>query len=113
IARLMLSAGICCALASATALRSRGLPSTSPPPMRAAVVISLISLVKILPRTASLAPFFRLIVAHLEWPLIRPPIAKLGITHKAPMAFLGPPQSCCFSPVLGGGGVLRPRRQVR
>lgn len=34
-------------------------------------MISLISLVKSCPRFASSAPFFRLIVAHLEWPLIR------------------------------------------
>ena len=69
-ARLMVSAGIDSPLASLTALRSRGLPSMSPPPIRAATVISLISLVKSLPRLASSAPFFRLIVAHLEWPLM-------------------------------------------
>src|SRR5271166_65493 len=66
----MVSAGIDSPLASLTALRSLGLPSMSPPPMRAATVISLISLVKSLPRLASSAPFFRLIVAHLEWPLM-------------------------------------------
>ena len=54
----------------AIALRRRGLPSGSPPPMRAAVVTSRISFVKTLPRAASIAPFFRLIVAHFEWPLM-------------------------------------------
>src|SRR5229473_2682763 len=67
-ARLMLSAGMFSALAAATAVRSRGLPSTSPPPPLAAMVISLIRRVNILPRLASSAPFLCLIVAHFEWP---------------------------------------------
>src|SRR5215469_12022083 len=66
-ARLMLSAGMFSALAAAMAVRSRGLPSGSPP-LLAAMVISLIRRVKILPRFASSAPFLCLIVAHLEWP---------------------------------------------
>src|SRR5579875_4232041 len=67
-ARLMLSAGMFSAFAAATAVRRRGFASGSPPPDRAAIVISLISRVKILPRFASSAPFLCLIVAHLEWP---------------------------------------------
>src|SRR5258707_4696071 len=67
-ARLMLSAGMFSALAAATAPRNRGLPSTSPPPLLAAMVISLIRRVNILPRLASSAPFLCLIVAHFEWP---------------------------------------------
>src|SRR3954453_7043735 len=57
------------------ALRRRGLPVGSPPPMRAATVSSLMSLVKSLPRFASSAPFLCLIVAHFECPLIsaKPP----------------------------------------
>src|SRR3954469_11697389 len=70
-ARLMVSLGIDPALASDTALRRRGLPDRSPPPMRAATVSSLMSLVKSLPRLASRAPFLCLIVAHFEWPLMR------------------------------------------
>src|SRR5262249_23432367 len=66
--RLMLSAGMLTALASSIALRSRGLPPGSPPPSRAAIVISLMSLVKRRPRLASAAPFLCLIVAHLLWP---------------------------------------------
>src|ERR1700756_3798330 len=64
----MLSAGMFSALAAAIAPRRRGLVSGSPPPPLAAMVISLISRVKILPRLASSAPFLCLIVAHLEWP---------------------------------------------
>src|SRR5215510_12096951 len=67
-ARLMLSAGMLEALALSTAVRRRGLLPGSPPPMRAAIVISRISLVKSLPRLASSAPFLCLIVAHLECP---------------------------------------------
>src|SRR5271165_1990768 len=66
-ARLMLSAGMFSALAAATAPRSRGFFSGSPP-LLAAMVISFISRVKILPRLASSAPFLCLMVAHLEWP---------------------------------------------
>src|SRR5580704_16623558 len=68
IARLMFSCGIFSALAARIAVRSRGLPSGSPPPPLAAIVVSLIRRVKILPRLASSAPFLCLIVAHLEWP---------------------------------------------
>jgi hypothetical protein len=60
--------GIFSALAVAMAERSLGFASGSPPPILAATVISLISLVKILPRLASIAPFFLLMVLHLECP---------------------------------------------
>src|SRR3954466_8151045 len=69
-ARLMLSEGIFSAFAAATAVRRRGFFSTSPPDL-AAMVISLIRRVKILPRLASSAPFLCLIVAHLLSPDIR------------------------------------------
>src|SRR5271169_772539 len=64
----MLSAGMFSALAARMAPRKRGLLSGSPPPFLAAMLISLIRRVKILPRLASSAPFLCLIVAHLEWP---------------------------------------------
>src|ERR1700752_5445161 len=64
----MLSLGMLAARAVSAAVRRRGLALTSPPPMRAATVISLISLVKILPRFASFAPFLCLIELHFEWP---------------------------------------------
>src|SRR5512135_2083215 len=66
-ARLMLSAGMFSALAAAMAVRRRGFLSASPP-LLAAMAISLIKRVKILPRLASSAPFLCLMVAHLEWP---------------------------------------------
>src|ERR1700727_1306883 len=71
-ARLMLSAGMFSALAAATAVRRRGFFSTSPL-LLAAMLISLIRRVKILPRLASSAPFLCLIVAHFEWPDMREP----------------------------------------
>src|ERR1043165_3672704 len=73
IARLMLSAGMFSAFAATMAPRRRGLESGSPPPFLAAMLISLMRRVKILPRLASSAPFLCLIVAHLEWPdMVRP-----------------------------------------
>src|SRR3990172_7788968 len=56
------------ALASAMALRRRGFPTASPPPERAATVISLINLVNSLPRLSSSAPFLCLIECHFECP---------------------------------------------
>src|SRR5207247_9639619 len=56
-----------------TAVRSRGLASMSPPPWRAAIVISLMYFENSLPRAWSVAAFLRLIVAHFEWPDMVPP----------------------------------------
>ena len=50
---------------SPTARRSRGLKSSSPPPWRAATVISRMSFENIWPRFWSFAAFFRLILDHL------------------------------------------------
>src|SRR5436305_1916400 len=98
-ARLMLSCGMFSALAAAIAPRRRGLPSGSPPPPFAAMVISLIRRVNILPRLASSAPFLCLIVAHFEWPDMgtsvslempaqtRPP---LRVYHRAHCVYPGP-----------------------
>src|ERR1700730_14638379 len=58
-------------LASVTAARRRGLPLISPPPERAATVISLIRRVKSFPRFASVAPFLCLMVLHRLWPDMR------------------------------------------
>jgi hypothetical protein len=65
-ARLSVSAGRLTALASSIAALSRMLPLGSPPPARAAVVISRISLEKSFPRCWSFFAFLRLICAHLE-----------------------------------------------
>src|SRR5258708_1999737 len=71
-ARLMLSAGMFSDFAARIAVRSRGFISGSPPDF-AAIAISLIRRVKILPRLASSAPFLCLIVAHFECPDIAIP----------------------------------------
>ncbi len=49
-------------------IRRRGFEFGSPPPTRAAIVISRITLVNARPRLASVAAFLCLIVAHLECP---------------------------------------------
>src|SRR5438477_298720 len=67
-ARSMLSAGMLFWRAVVTAVRSRGFALRSPPPRRAATVISLMNLVNCLPRRASLSAFLCLIELHLEWP---------------------------------------------
>src|SRR5437899_1218754 len=67
-ARSMFSLGMFSFLAAATAVRRRGFAIASPPPTRAAIVISRISLVKTRPRLASVAAFLCLMVAHLECP---------------------------------------------
>src|ERR1700721_953943 len=67
-ARLILSAGMLAALASGTALRRRGFMSGSPPPPRAAIMISLMMRVNAFPRLASVAAFLCLMVAHFECP---------------------------------------------
>src|SRR5258708_22631112 len=84
-ARLILSAGMFSALPAARGPRRRGLPSTSPPPAFAAMVISLIRRVKILPRLASSAPFLCLIVAHFEWPdMVRTSTLKFFVAAENP-----------------------------
>src|SRR5690349_3380150 len=69
-ARSMLSLGTELFLAFWMASYSVGLPSGSPPPVRAATSMFLISLANILPRRASMTAFLCLVVAHLEWPLM-------------------------------------------
>src|SRR5205809_7816373 len=77
-ARLMLSAGMFSALAAAIAVLRRGLVSASPP-FLAAMLISLIRRVKILPRLASSTPFLCLIVAHFEWPDMEIPSRSVNL----------------------------------
>src|SRR6478609_6454114 len=68
----MLSLGTELFLAFWMASKSVGLPSGSPPPIRAATSMFLISLANILPRRASMTAFLCLVVAHLEWPDMLP-----------------------------------------
>src|SRR5260370_34095023 len=67
-ARSTLSLGMFAAFAARIAVRRRGLEFGSPPPMRAAMLISRMIRVKTRPRFASVAPFLCLIVAHFECP---------------------------------------------
>src|SRR5688500_17795028 len=78
-ARAMVSFVMFAPYASETALRGRALASGSPPPVRAATAISLMSFVKTLPRLASSAPFLCLIVCHLECPDIFDEFLRGGI----------------------------------
>src|SRR4051812_16219261 len=71
-ALVMLSLLMLLLRAISTALRNRGLPLMSPPPILAATVISLSTLVAILPFLASAAPFLCLIVDQRECPLMVP-----------------------------------------
>src|SRR5262245_52066679 len=64
----MLSLGRFCSRAFSSARRRRGLPPGSPPPSRAATVISRIRRVKILPRLASARSLRCLTLAHRLWP---------------------------------------------
>ena len=73
----MLSLGMLDARALIIAVRRRGFELGSPPPILAAIEISLINFVKSLPRFASAIPLACLMVAHLlcpdigETPLIK------------------------------------------
>src|ERR687889_2489758 len=72
-ARSMLSLGTEDFLAFWIASYSVGLPAGSPPPIRAATSMFLVSLADILPRRASMTAFLCLVVAHFEWPDMRFP----------------------------------------
>src|SRR5437870_1249816 len=77
-ARSIVSLGMLFAVALSHARRSRGFAFGSPPPRRAATVISLIRRVKILPRFASVAALRCLMFAHLLWPAMVAPDHFLG-----------------------------------
>src|SRR5919108_2640656 len=64
----MFSAGMLAARAASIAALSRTLPFGSPPPFRAATVISRRIFEKSFPRWTSALPFFRLICDHRECP---------------------------------------------
>src|ERR1700753_1120799 len=68
-ARSTLSAGTEVFRAFWIASYSVGFPSGSPPPVRAATSMFLMSLANSLPRLASMTAFLCLVVAHLECPL--------------------------------------------
>src|SRR6187200_1705481 len=78
----MLSLGTEDFLAFWMASYSVGLPDGSPPPIRAATSMFLISLANILPRLASTTAFLCFVVAHLEWPDMRFPLS-VGVRLRA------------------------------
>src|SRR6478735_12103274 len=65
-----------------------GLPSGSPPPVRAATSMFLMSLANSLLRLASTTAFLCLVVAHLEWPLIG--LSDLSPSRRSTRARAGP-----------------------
>src|SRR5436190_15165208 len=67
-ARSMVSVGMLWPRAVSMAVRSRGLPLGSPPPSRAEMVISRITLVQTLDFFESEASFLCLILDHRLWP---------------------------------------------
>src|SRR5262245_828291 len=85
-ARLMLSWGMLASRAASTADFSRMLTLGSPPPLRAATVISRRIFEKSLPRSTSALPFFRLICDHRECPDIAlSPLSGWGARARPPM----------------------------
>src|SRR4051794_26155826 len=64
----MLSAGMLASRAFWIAIRRRRFPSGLPPPAFAATMISRASLVNVLPRSASIFPFFKRMLCHFECP---------------------------------------------
>src|SRR3984893_13573768 len=70
----MFSLGMFSFLPARMAVRKRGFELGSPPPIRAAMVISRITRVKTRPRLASVAAFLCLMVAHFECPDIASPL---------------------------------------
>src|SRR6476620_4875910 len=83
IARSMLSLGMRASLAFWMACARAELPAGSPPPSRAATWIARASLVKRLPRFASVAPFLRLICAHFECPAMQFHLTRGGAQQRA------------------------------
>src|SRR5207247_5902105 len=122
-ARLMLSAGMFAARAASVAALRRTLPLGSPPPFRAATVISRRIFEKSLSVCTSVLPFFRLICDHRECPdmaispsLVDRWLAPLESLHplqapRAPLQRLLPPPA--LGQRLGHERRARPRVEVR
>src|SRR5258707_11459739 len=89
-ARLMLSAGMFSALAAAMAPRRRGLPSGSPPPCLAEMVISLMRRGENFPRFAASAAFLCFIFFPFLWPGMDYPFSDFLCAGG------GPPRGVCM-----------------
>src|SRR5690349_8876523 len=81
-ARSMLSSGTDSLRALTMASARVGLPAGSPPPVRAATSMVLMSFANALPRLASFAAFWCLVVAHLECPLMAPRLPARQHAHE-------------------------------
>src|SRR6201991_2817660 len=112
-ARSMLSLGTEVFLAFWMASYSVGLPSGSPPPVRAATSMFLISLANILPRRASMTAFLCFVVAHLEWPLMQ--VLPLSVTSESdPRVYVGGGfDNCARSPTAKHTSAARSSRGNR
>ncbi len=67
------------AFAASIAVRRRGFPPGSPPPLLAATVISRITFVHEEARRASVTAFLRLICFHLLWPAMAELLGADGV----------------------------------
>src|SRR5690242_14321940 len=110
-ARVTLSLGILAARALSIAARSRGFPVASPPPMRAATVSSLLSLVLTLDRLASTAAFLCLMVLHLLCPDMKPLPARRS--HCSDVSYHSPRGQATFSNAGQPPRLARQRRRGR
>ena len=75
----LILAGVRQSSAASIAVRRRGLPPGSPPPLRAATVISRMTLVQEDARFASVMAFLRLICFHLLWPAMAELLASASL----------------------------------
>src|SRR6478752_4591783 len=91
--RLTVSAGMLAALAFSTARRKRGLMARSPPPRRAATMISRMTRVQTLPRFSSWRPFLCWIFAHLLCQATGKTFFALSVDIFAPLSQLGTEQN--------------------
>src|SRR5271155_1525980 len=111
-ARSTLSFGMFAPLAARIAVRRRGLEVGSPPPMRAAMLISRMMRVNTRPRFASVAPFLCLIVAHFECPDITHPLVMLD-RHSVYIGNFTPARSGSAASTESGRAVRRPTGEPR
>src|SRR5690349_15575577 len=88
---------------------SVGLPAGSPPPIRAATSMFLISLAKSLPRRASMTAFLCFVVAHLECPDMLPSALLRRSRSRLPDEL---DEELVHTRVPGDLGVERRRHQV-
>src|SRR3954470_18099766 len=112
-ARSMLSLGTEDFLAFWMASYSVGLPPGSPPPIRAATSMFLISFANILPRRASMTAFLCFVVAHLEWPDMEEPPQNLSVLVAARQTHDHAHEQRVEPGVAGDLGMERRGEQVR